>query len=214
MFKFLIIAIAPFSFLQEIIGVRVSPTDEHENQGTSVCSSFEVAAGKNYWHILVKLSTLNFFYLIFLNKTNVGSCAAEIEDAQLVTYAPGALIPPAKRRRVTDQAGESDWSFSIGRKVSSIGIKRIHLKDPKGGSYTRNGKETTWRCSSKARCSAVVRKVKGDTDYKLYNKHSCPTKSHGPLDVTPIPIHIQQHLSDSHEMLVRFVNEMGFTESN
>jgi hypothetical protein len=122
---------------------------------------------------------------------------------------------PAKRRRTVNESMNQEdvtragWHFDFGRRVSSDGTKRIHLKDPLGGSYTRSGKETSWRCSSKAKCSVVVRKVKGDTEYKLYTAHSCANKRHGPSDVNPIPTDIQLRLSDSHEMLVQFVNDLN-----
>ena len=85
--------------------------------------------------------------------------------------------------------------------------------DPKGASYTRNGKEKSWRCSSKSKkskCSAIVRKLKRDTHYQLYNNHSCQAKDgkriHGPEDVPAIPAHIQARLGDTQEALTDFVN--------
>ena len=146
----------------------------------------------------------------------------EVDRAdQLETRAAATALdlahPPAKRRRTAenewtgqeDTTQQTEWHFDYGRHVSSDGTKRIHLKDPKGASYTRNGKETSWRCSSKSKCPAVVRKVKGETDYKLYYVHSCATRSHGPADVTAIPALIQRHLIDTQTKLEPFV-KMAF----
>ncbi len=128
--------------------------------------------------------------------------------------------PPAKRSRTAKVAGLSnpnptDWEFTWGRIASrTTGKKPVHLKDPKGATYTRNGKETSWRCSSKS-CPAVVRKLKGDNEYKLHNNHSCKgtngkTRNHGPTDVPAIPEYIQEHLSDVQEALTEFVNGLDW----
>ena len=89
------------------------------------------------------------------------------------------------------------------RPIGSLLGEELHRKDPKGATYTRNGKETSWRCSSKS-CPAVVRKLKGDTEYKLYNKHTC-SQTHGPTDVPGIPAAIQARLGDTQEALAEFV---------
>ena len=136
-----------------------------------------------------------------------------MEIEQLETNASEAAShPPAKRRRAAanestsqEAASITHWHFGYGRKTSAYGNKILHLKDPRGASYARNGKETTWRCSSKS-CPAVVRKVKGDCEYKLYNNHSCASKRHGCTDVPPIPADIQQHLNDPFEKIMEFVN--------
>jgi len=118
-----------------------------------------------------------------------------------------ALPPPTKRRRTANESA-ADWDFVFGRNsilVEGKKVKPVHLKDPLGGSYTRNGKETSWRCSSKSKCPAIVSKDERG-DYRLYNNHGCKTKNHGPTHLPAIPPHIQQHLSDSQEMLVQLVD--------
>ena len=103
------------------------------------------------------------------------------------------------------------WHFTWGRIASkTTGKKPVHLKDPKGATYTRNGKETSWRCSSKSKCPAVVRKLKEDIDYQLHNNHSCKgtngkTRNHGPTGVPAIPAGIQEHLGDTQEALTSVV---------
>ena len=118
--------------------------------------------------------------------------------------------PPAKRRRTADIQSDL-WHFGFGKKAPN-NKRSILLKDPKGGSYCRNGKETSWRCSSKS-CRALVRRVKGDTEYKLYNNHSCQAKDgkriHGPEDVPAIPTDIQARLGDSQQALADFVNGLN-----
>ena len=123
--------------------------------------------------------------------------------------------PPAKRRRTAvaelTNPNPTDWEFTWGRIASkTTGKKPVHLKDPKGATYTRNGKETSWRCSSKSKCPAVVRKLKEDIDYQLHNNHSCKgtngkTKNHGATDVPAIPVGIQEHLGDTQEALTSVV---------
>ena len=89
------------------------------------------------------------------------------------------------------------------------GKHKIHLEDPLGARYTRNGKETSWRSSSKTNnCPAVVRK-RNKTDehsWSLEGTHSCTTKKHGPENVTPIQVDIQARLSDTQEESEEFVN--------
>ena len=91
----------------------------------------------------------------------------------------------------------------------TTGKKPVNLKDPKGGSYCRSGKEMAWRCSSKSKCPAKVRKLKRDDQYTLYNKHTC-SKSYGPTDVPAIPADIQARLGDTHEALTEFVNGLDW----
>ena len=134
----------------------------------------------------------------------------EVDEADYSADAGTSGPPLAKKMRsaVAEAPNPSDccWQFVLGRIAvpmkSRSGLEKpVHLKDPKDASYTRNGKETSWRCSSKS-CPAVIRKLKGDAQYKLYNYHKCKTKSHGPEDVPPIPPEIQIRLSYTKEQLM------------
>jgi hypothetical protein len=133
------------------------------------------------------------------------AAAHQLDEALPAAFTP-ALPPPVKKMRMENESA-AEWNFVFGRNsilVLGKKVKPVHLKDPLGGSYTRNGKETSWRCSSKLKCPAIVSKDEGGY-YTLYNNHSCPTKTHGPADVPAIPQHIQQHLSDSQEMLAQLM---------
>ena len=130
-----------------------------------------------------------------------------VDQADTATAGSTSAPPPAKRKRTAVAEPPNPingWRYIRGRIASkTTGKKPVHLKDPKGASYTRNGKETSWRCSSKS-CPAVVRKLKGDTEYQLCNYHSC-SKSHGPRDVPAIPAHIQNLLGGTQQALTEFV---------
>ena len=122
--------------------------------------------------------------------------------------------PPAKRRRMASErqsqtaTATPDWHFVRGRKMN--GKHKIHLEDPLGARYTRNGKkEKSWRCSSKTNnCPAVVRKRDKTVEHSwsLEGTHCCTTKKHGPENVTQIQVDIQARLSATQEALTVHFN--------
>ena len=129
---------------------------------------------------------------------------------------------PAKRMRMTtesrtdqqpsgQEAAERTTGWHFTRKKMN-GKYKIHLKDPLGASYSRSGKETSWRCSSKTNnCPAVVRKKNKASNvyFEFEETHSCKTKSHGPDNVPPIPAEIQIRLSYKQEQLM---TELGYDD--
>ena len=149
-----------------------------------------------------------------LGASGILSTIAEDDIAETPDAAACSALtpPPAKRRRMASerqsQTATPDWRFVRGRKMN--GKHKIHLEDPLGARYTRNGKrEKSWRCSSKTNnCPAVVRKRDKTVEHSwsLEGTHCCTTKKHGPEKVTPIQVDIQARLSDTQEALAEFVN--------